>query len=454
MAMILLPGVAVISQDAEMRKNIINTAGTICQSVQTSVSGLVNKASHKQEASKLGSIAATQASVKAQDGASGNAKSSTAAKAAGISVSLVDKAVELLSSQIDQDPHNPSLHNRLGLIYAEMGELNQAENQFKQAIELARIGLATNRQEVAAKKDQGDLSEASTLMLAASQSELELSAAHSNLARVYEKLGQQSNVVGQLEQLNRDVVIGDGMAQAQSIDAASGKKSNSKASPEIVTGLAKSEALMHVGRFPEAMQLLRRVLSLDPNIAEAHEKLGQAALNSGNTFVAVQELRRACDLDPGSATAHSALGLAYQFRTRSHEAIEEFNKALALNPKDAISAFNLGNIYAHMGQIGDAQRYYRLALKNDPRMAVAHNNLASIYSMQGIYEAAVAEFEESLALAPNMVSAHYGLGVALFNMQDYMAASQEFKKSLALNPNLADAQAKIQVCARKLGQSR
>lgn len=107
-----------------------------------------------------------------------------------------------------------------------------------------------------------------------------------------------------------------------------------------------------------------------------------------------------------------------------------------------------------MGQVGDAQRYYRLALKNDPRMAVAHNNLASIYSMQGIYEAAVSEFEESLALAPNMVSAHYGLGVALFNMQDYVAASQEFKKSLALNPNLADAQAKIQICARKLGQSR
>lgn len=451
--MVLLPGVAVISQDAEMRKNIINTAGTICQSVQSSVSGLVNKATHKQDASKLGSTAATQASVKAQDGAGGNAKSSSAAKAAGISVSLVDKAVEMLSTQIDQDPHNPSLHNRLGLIYAEMGELNQAENQFKQAIELARIGLATNRQEVAAKKDQGDLNEASTLMLAASQNELELSAAHSNLARVYEKLGQQSNVVGQLEQLNHDVVIGNGMAQA-TIDAASGKKSNSKASPEIVTGLAKSEALMHVGRFPEAMQLLRRVLSLDPNIAEAHEKLGQAALNSGNTFVAVQELKRACDLDPGSATAHSALGLAYQFRTRSHEAIEEFNKALALNPKDAISAFNLGNIYAHMGQIGDAQRYYRLALKNDPRMAVAHNNLASLYSMQGIYEAAVSEFEESLALAPNMVSAHYGLGVALFNMQDYVAASQEFKKSLALNPNLADAQAKIQVCARKLGQSR
>lgn len=369
-------------------------------------------------------------------------------------VKLVDEAVKLLQGQIEANPKDPSLHNRLGLIYAELGELSQAENQFKQAIEIARLGLSDSKQVVEANKASGQFALASEAMLKGSQSELELSTAHSNLARVYEKLGQQSKVVAQLEQLNQDVRINGSLAQSLGLGAAkvSTTKNSMKSSVEIVDGMAKAEALMQARMLPQAMAQWKHVLSIDPSIAEAHEKLGKAALSSGNVFLATQELKQAAQLEPGKAAVHATLGICYQCRSKNQEAIDEFNKALALDPSDALSAFNLGNAFAALGKNSDARRLYQQAIKLKPEMAVAHNNLATVLSLDGQYDQAIEQFEHTLSLAPNMASAHYGLGLARFNKHDYTNAAHEFKIALQINPNLIDAHTKIEMCHRMNGQ--
>lgn len=449
--MVVAPGVYFVCQDSTQRTQLVDNIGSGFNAAFSGLSGLIsgNQAVTTLPTTVGKTLPHGPGISHVDDGGKKNKKAGVTAS----NVRLVDEAVKLLSAQIEQNPQDPSLHNRLGLIYAELGELSQAESQFKQAIQLARTALGESRQAVEVKKSQGLLVEASQLMLNSSQTELELSTAHSNLARVYEKLGQQGKVVAQLEELNRDVKIGGGLAQSLGLN--SGAKNSAKLhklSVQVCEGMAKAEGLMASRMLPQAMAQWKQVIAIDPTIAEAHEKLGRAALTAGDIALAIQELKKATQLSPGNAPAHATLGICYQCRSNNKEAIEEFKKALSLNARDALTAFNLGNAYAALNQNAAARSNYQLAIQLNPAMAVAHNNLATISSLSGQYDQAIQEFEQALSLAPRMASAHYGLGLAYFNKHDYSRASQQFKTALDLNPNLIDAHSKIETCYRMNAQ--
>ncbi|MBP9090440.1 tetratricopeptide repeat protein [bacterium] len=461
-SLVVVPGVYFVCQNSAQRSELCGNLGEGLASLSHQTSNISTSA--------IGNLFKMTATSKSstnpeKSGASNitqnTAPSSTVAKGEMVrhgvtasNVKLVDEAVKLLLGQIEANPKDPSLHNRLGLIYAELGELSQAENQFKQAIAIARAGVSESKQAVVANQAIGQLTLASESMLKGSQAELELSTAHSNLARVYEKLGQQSKVVAQLEQLNQDVRINGNLAQSLGLSAgkAATSRNTVKSSAEIVDGMAKAEALMQAHMLPQAMAQWKQVLAIDPSIAEAHEKLGKAALSSGNIFLATQELKQAAQLEPDKATVHASLGICYQCRNKNQEAIEEFNKALAIDPSDALTAFNLGNAFAAQGNNTDARRLFQQAIKLKPEMAVAHNNLATVLSFEGQYDQAIEQFEHTLSLAPNMASAHYGLGLARFNKHDYTNAAHEFRIALQINPNLIDAHSKIELCQRLNGK--
>ncbi len=486
-ALVLTPAVMVFCQDAALRQQMCEGAHSFGASVtqqahklfrNASQGGIVDSRSETAEAGvKTGGPGSGKpkgkgpaltaiSSTSSSSSSSTSTSPSTAPTPSEVasSVSMVDQAVSVLSAQIAKDPNNPALHNRLGLIYASVGEMQRAEMQFNQAVDGSREQLRDLNAQLSAKKDAGQIAQASQLMLDINQLELELSSAHSNLARVFEKLGQQSKVLAQLEQLNKDVIIGEHPSNAAvspavvapkpvAIKSAAGAEAApKKVSLQLVATLAKAQALLQAGRVQEATPLLHAALAIDPNISDVHEQLGIINLNAGNFGKAVDELNKASAISPNKGSIHAALGVAYQYKGKLKEAINEFSRAVALNPKDASSAFNLGNAYAAQGKNDDATRCYQKAVAGDPNMAVAHNNLASLYSLKGNYELAAREFEAALSLAPKMESAHYGLGLALYHTQDYGSASREFQAALAINPNLVDAQQKIAMCQKQSGQ--
>jgi tetratricopeptide (TPR) repeat protein len=370
--------------------------------------------------------------------------------APGSTMSLIDEAVKELQNKIKLQPNSAVNYNRLGLIFAQMGEMDLAADNFTQAIGLCRVQLNELNNKLALCQKKQNKAEASQMVLAISQAEIDLCAAHSSLARVYEKLGEQNKVVSQLEQLNSDIALGAGSLISQSTQEK--LQSNLKATKPkeaVVVGLAQAKALAQVGRLDDAILRLRQVIQLSPDLAQAHEELGKLGLATNNSFLAVQELRKAAELEPAKATTHAALGIAYQLKNKNVDAVGEFQKALNLNSKDPVTAYNLGNAYCQLGQNSQAVKYYSKAAALNPNLAEAHNNIASIYAAQGRYQQAIEKFEETLSINPNLASAHYGLGIALYNEGDCISASREFKKALALNPNLADAHAKIEACYKR-----
>jgi tetratricopeptide (TPR) repeat protein len=368
----------------------------------------------------------------------------------------LDSAAQQLVTSIEKDPGNPSLHNQLGLIYAELGDSDKAILHFQRSIEVARGKLlALNARERASQMEGGDKRGSAALVLESSKLSVDLSAAHSSLARIYDQLGQHDRVVSELDLLNHEIVFGSSITQKFSQQEKSVSpqpavlSSVHRLSPACLQLLAKAQALTQARRPAEAMPLYRQVVQLDPQAGIAHQQLGLAAAATGNYWLASQELGSASELDPKNASVHTELGSTYQAIGQSEKAINEFQKAIALNPKDSTALFSLGNILATQRQHGLAIQVYQRALLVNPQSAAIHNNLGSSYSQSGDYKDAIDEFGRALALSPDMASSHYGMGIALYNVKDYRGAISELKRALSLNPGYGDARAKIELAYRK-----
>ena len=377
----------------------------------------------------------------------------SSAPPSGNDIATLDLASQQLLAAIEKDPKNPSLRNQLGLIYSESGQSDKAVQNFQKAIELARTQLTLlNAQEKAALA-QKNSSATAQIVLSGSKLSNDLAAAHSSLARIYDKLGQHDRVVSELDMLNHDISFGSGLSPVIAAKTANDANPVHRLTPECLQKLARAEALTQANRMPEAMQLYKQVVKLDPQVAIAHERLGLAAEGSSNFWLAKQELQTALSLNPANANCEVHLGTVYQSLSEPAKAKSEFLKALSVDSKNALALFSLANIYASQNQLSDAVRTYQKLVVVAPSMPAAHNNLAMCYSMSHDYPRAIDEYGRALALDPELASSHYGLGMVLFNVKDYRASISELKRALALNPSYLDAREKIELAYKKLNDS-
>lgn len=367
-------------------------------------------------------------------------------------VKLLDQAAQQLLVEITKNPTNPSLHNRLGLIYAEIGDMKQAEAYFQEAIALSRKSIVQLEEMEAQGRAAKDFAKASNAVLQTSALNVELSAAHSNLIRVYEKMGMQDRLHAQLDEMNKDITIGRSFNQTAKATPTSEVKVH-KLSPQSMTLLARAQGYMQAHNYREAMKDLRSIISMDPNIAIAHQQLGMAAWATRNLFLAAQEFQTSLKLNPDDYMTHNVLGLVYQAQGKVPLARKEFSTAFSLNPQDASPALHLGNSYAAKGEYAQAATAFRQAIQANPNSAVAHTSLGSVMQLAGDPHTAIEEFEQALSIDPAMASAHYGIGLALFHMGEYGPSIQAFKRAVTLDPGLIDCHHKIDIATRKAGHS-
>jgi Flp pilus assembly protein TadD len=153
----------------------------------------------------------------------------------------------------------------------------------------------------------------------------------------------------------------------------------------------------------------------------AHDQLqkGKELYRNDQDEQAVAAFAEAVKLDPDLPEAHFRLGLGYASLGKREEAEAEFKKAVEAykkyfeqNRDDAEAHYALGQTYAGLGQYSDAIREYREATRlkeDDPDiyydLGVAHTKLAQ-------YDAAAAAFSKSLEIDPNYYRAQDGLDEA------------------------------------------
>jgi serine/threonine-protein kinase len=147
-----------------------------------------------------------------------------------------------------------------------------------------------------------------------------------------------------------------------------------------------------------AIDILERVVTLDPGFAAAHAQLARAyGVRIGqyaprDTMAlerAYVEVERALQLDPDLAEAHWARayllwGTAGLYR--HEEAIKEDRRAIALNPNLGEAHHHLGMIYLHVGLLDQAVTEFRQALSLNPFDANAQRRLGITEIYRGRYD--------------------------------------------------------------------
>ena len=185
-------------------------------------------------------------------------------------------------------------------------------------------------------------------------------------------------------------------------------------------------ALLMAGRAVDALQLLERVLTDQPDDAVLRRLAGEAALRAGQLQVATAHLEVAVTLEPDHvdgvvnlaagllglgaaarvvallepwATRHSSrplllnLGRALQDHHRLEAAEEVVRRILATDPTDVEALNNLGTILRDAGRCGEAIACFERALTLAPQLQAARDNLAHSWLAEGDFRRGFAYFE-------------------------------------------------------------
>ncbi|CAN5535043.1 hypothetical protein BH23ACI1_BH23ACI1_29050 [soil metagenome] len=157
----------------------------------------------------------------------------------------------------------------------------------------------------------------------------------------------------------------------------------------------------------KGIEMERRALALEPNLADAHMWLGSSLLALERVDEAIAAIEAAITLDPNSGQAHQGLARAYWVGKGDFAAaIPVFERAIELNPEAGYSYLQLALLLAYEGEYDKAIEICKRAIDLQEQfisgnaglqIVGAHARLGYVYYLTGRYDEALREYERELA---------------------------------------------------------
>jgi tetratricopeptide (TPR) repeat protein len=166
----------------------------------------------------------------------------------------------------------------------------------------------------------------------------------------------------------------------------------------------KVSALLQIGRYDEAFQILKYLAEKNPDVEEIWNNLGNIYVRKG----------------------------------MREEAIKAYTRALELNPEYALCRYNFGMLLAHIGDYEKAIEQFSLAIKTEKDMDVAYSAKASCEYALRRFEDALESLNHAIALSPKNVDAWLLRGAVLAEMEKIEDAFNTFKEAIKIAPENAE----------------
>jgi len=359
--------------------------------------------------------------------AAGNAE---AAKAAN------EQAKQHLEAAVGVDPALGLAWNNLGKAYYELGDLDNAERCFKEAV---------------AKPPRQN------------QSRNYIADAHRNLGLVYQRREDRPAAI---EQFNAAIAENANDAEAWALlgqtqreagalpEAEQAYAKHTELNPQAVAGwVALGDIRLELKRHQEAAEAYKQATNLDPANGNAVLGLGTAWYNlRRDTHEPPSEaepyLRKATELLPQSFSAWYNLGLTLKELGRPQEALTAFQTASGLEPDNASAYNQLGYAHYLLGrddprQLEQAEAAFRRAMGIDSTFYEAWVNEAKTLEKLQRADDTQTTWQQIIERFPDRATAHLGYGNFLFDHRGenpaYLdQAMLEFQKAIQLDGTLVE----------------
>lgn len=198
--------------------------------------------------------------------------------------------------------------------------------------------------------------------------------------------------------------------------------------------LGRAIELHGSGRGQEAVDLLHRIASDDPELISPRQILAEIQFRAGNWNAArplVDWLAHHNTFSPRLALMAGALALADRDLSA---ALGELKYASYVEPTLPGVQSLLGTTLLRLGQWEAAEGAFEQALRQNPKDAPALEGLAAVALRRENFESAVHWALEALKLNMQQFRAHFYLGIALAHLHRTEAASEAFATCARLEP--------------------
>jgi tetratricopeptide (TPR) repeat protein len=192
--------------------------------------------------------------------------------------------------------------------------------------------------------------------------------------------------------------MGESLASIQKFDAPIEQATTSSLDALKTYSMGRELALGNKDR--EAMPFLKRAVELDPNFAQAYDKLAGSYSNAGQQELAIEAFQKAFDLRERSSE-YEKLRIAadyYAFATfEADKFIEAYELLVRTYPRDFVAWNNLGNRYNSVGQFEKAAAACRESIRLNPNWVIPRSNLALAFISLNRFDEARQVIQEALA---------------------------------------------------------
>jgi len=161
---------------------------------------------------------------------------------------------------------------------------------------------------------------------------------------------------------------------------------------------------------------------------------GNQALQQKQFAEAEQEYKEAIRIDPDLADAHYRLGLLQRQQEHPTAATQELSRAVQLDGKNLDARLQLGALLVSATQYGEARQQAEAVLALDSKNAGARHLSGQIALQQMQYVAAENEFKQAIDLAPRDAQNYEDLALAQLLDAEYGAAEKSFQTAVDLRP--------------------
>jgi tetratricopeptide (TPR) repeat protein len=211
-----------------------------------------------------------------------------------------------------------------------------------------------------------------------------------------------------------------------------------------------------MGNLRAAMEGYMKVLTSEPNNADALYYVAVVAAQEGQFDESIKLAQRALSFGPPQSRVHNLLGQNYFRLGQAQQALANYDRAIELQPDFADAFGNRANVLSNLGRHEQALAGYDRALALRPGSHEDWTNRGAVLEDLDRFEEALASYDRAIALRSDFAGAHYNRGNTLrelsqiesaaadraggqSNHASFDAALAGYNKAIALNPTFADA---------------
>ncbi len=201
--------------------------------------------------------------------------------------------------------------------------------------------------------------------------------------------------------------------------------------------LDRSISFSMCGKMEQAIDEIKKAISIDPEFAQAHNKLGDYYMKKGMVKEAAAAYTHSLELDPNNQNTNFDLGCSLAHLGRHEEALEYLRKALDLKPTHTEIYGHIGRIMMMRGDLENAVSNLENAVAADADDIMASFTLACAYQMLGnsdkstrLFNKVIDRYKELVAIKKRFAEGHYYIGRSYFFMGNLAEAVKYLEKAV------------------------